>query len=308
LSFYQAGKYKRFEHCFQRVLESLNLDLNISLNNTLIKRFFRTASVLGFIEVDYTSPSMNWSLNPPSLLKSGEGYILISPPNVTNKFPALFDTFDDHIIDIFCENENLRKYCCVLLKKFKTITKEQKQELIRNNILTIDNIDGQIMSKLPKIEVVNKLCLTATKGQLLEFFNHAEIFDFDKFEWIATTSSDSGRMGLFRWKPEYGGRRYIIRHHNGIETIWADINSYEWAQMIAGFLLNKSLGTIYEHSKSIFSIPSRIELPTLINRLLANRSMTMAYFEKNKKMWVYSNINPLLVRKIYTLYPFLRKI
>ena len=80
LSYYQGGRYDRFEHCFKRVLVSLNLDLGNDSFHRLKQRFFRTATVLGFLEVDSSSLTRDWSLNPRSLLKTCGGYILISPP------------------------------------------------------------------------------------------------------------------------------------------------------------------------------------------------------------------------------------
>ena len=102
LSFYQSGDFKRLDSCFERVLDSLsiNLDNRAKLRN----RYFHTARVLGFLELSATSQESHWSLNPPALLKTSDGHILIAPPNIAAKVPEILAEFKNHHFDIFCDD------------------------------------------------------------------------------------------------------------------------------------------------------------------------------------------------------------
>ena len=201
LSFYQSGNFKRFDSCFKRVLESLNINLeSVEQYSRLRSRYFRTARVLGFLELSPTSSESHWSLNPPALLKIPDGYILIAPPNIAAKVPEVLNRFKDHDFTIFCEDKGIRNYCRVTLKKTKALSYSLKQSLQDQNICTVEDIGKKILNKLPPIETVYKSCLEDTLTMLPEYYDEAEIFLFDEFEWVSAKPFDYFSSALLRKK------------------------------------------------------------------------------------------------------------
>jgi hypothetical protein len=308
LSYYKSGSYtKRFSQCFGQVLASLNLDLGKELNSNLRARYFHAARVLGFLERNSFSITNDWSLNPPALLKTHDGYTLISPPNIATKYSELFKEFKDHTFPIYCENEDVNEYCQVTLKISETVSDELKLYFQEQGIFVIENFEENFITKLPPIEKVNEFCFRPSKGKLMEFFNEAEIFNFDEFKWMTSTPSDLFAPALFRKKPEFRKYEYSVQYFKGDDFIEADISDHEWAYLLGAWLQNKSLGTIYDENKSKFYIPLKIQLPTLIDRLLVSSSMTLPRGEKIKEkwMWAYENVSFQTINKIYSIYPSL---
>ena len=304
LSYYQKGNFTRFNNCFSRVLESLNLDLEKELYFKLRKRYFHMARVLGFLEINPSSLASDWSLNPPSLIKTSNGYILISAPHIATDYPELLESFKDHSFDIYCEQENAKSFCRVALKRSRILPESLKRKFRGNNFHIIESVEEEILTKLPPIDIVNKSCLKPSSIMLPEFYSEAERFIFDKSKWVSAKSFDLYSSALFRKKNSFGKYVYQIRINKNNNLEFYTVAGDEWAYLLGASLYGESLGLRYDKKKLKLFRPFGSGLPTLIERLLISNSMTPPQLNK-AKVWTYENVPASIVRKVFTLYPSL---
>jgi hypothetical protein len=306
LCYYQSGNFTTiFDRCFERALDSLYINIdNKFYFNKLRSRYFNAARVLGFLEESSTSLANHWSLNPPSLLKTSDGYILVSAPHIINEFPELFKSFIDHNFHIYCENKDIRKFCGVTLKKVNTLSESLEQELTNQNIRIVGNIEKNILAKLPPIDLVHKTCLQPSKRMLPEYYDEAEKFIYDEIKWVSARSGDLYDSALLRNKSMFHGKyNYLIRHKVDGDLVFYNVIGNDWVYLLGASIHGESLGVYYDENHSKLYLPFGLWLPTLIDRLLVSNSMIPASLKGGK--WSYENVPASIVHQIFNLYPCL---